>query len=388
MARTLRIFVPSAAGLLTDHRGHGEGLIASSICSGLAARGHELVVCARHVDVDVQPRFQVVETGPASRWESVEPLAYARRTMRLFQRLGGARRFDVVHWMFPQGPEEVLFSPLGSAAFVIGPHSLEWAALSKPPQPGDLVRRAIGPLYKRMHRRSLAAASAVFVSVPDATSLVPQEFRSKVRVLPFGIDTKSFRPTPLPTRPTVLFIGRLDISKGVRALLPAADRIRSVLPNVRMRVAGDGPAADWLRGEANRLGLADTIELLGPVPHGEVASLLGASSVLFAPSRGEPFGMTVLEAMACGRAVVALDEGGPRYLLDGSSNGSALRQLVDAGDPDALSDALLNLLRNRERLASIGIANRQRVEARFSLEGMLDTLEEAYLDAAPVETRA
>jgi glycosyltransferase involved in cell wall biosynthesis len=98
--------------------------------------------------------------------------------------------------------------------------------------------------------------------------------------------------------------------------------------------------------------------------------------------------MTVLEAMACGRAVVALDEGGPRYLLDGSSNSSAPRQLVDASDRDALSDALLNLLRDREGLAAIGDANRQRVEAKFSLEGMLDELEEAYLDAAPEETRA
>jgi glycosyltransferase involved in cell wall biosynthesis len=207
-------------------------------------------------------------------------------------------------------------------------------------------------------------------------------------VLPFGIDTKTFRPTPLPSEPSVLFIGRLDISKGVRELLPAADRIRSELPDVRLRVAGDGPDADWLRSEANRLGVAETIELLGPVPHGEAPSLLAESSVLFAPSRGEPFGMTVLEAMACGRAVVALDEGGPRYLLDGSSNSSAPRQLVDASDRDALSDALLNLLRDREGLAAIGDANRQRVEAKFSLEGMLDELEEAYLDAAPEETRA
>jgi glycosyltransferase involved in cell wall biosynthesis len=380
MARPLRIFVPSAAGLLTDHRGHGEGLIASSICFGLAARGHELVVCARHVDLEAQPSFQVIETGPASRWESVEPLAYASKTMRLFQRLGGAERFDVVHWMFPQGPEEVLFSPPGPTVFIVGPHSLEWTAPSKPSRPGDLVRWATGPLYKRKHHRSLAAASSVFVSVPEASSLVPPEFRSKVRVLPFGIDTKRFRATPVPSEPVVLFIGRLDVVKGVRALIPAADRIRSVLPDVRVRVAGEGPEEDWLRTEAKRMGLTETIEFLGPVPHAETARLLQTSSLLFAPSRGEPFGMTVLEAMACGRAVVALDDSGPRYLLDGSSNGDEPRQLVNADQPDALADALLDLLRDPGRLASIGYGNRERVEARFSLDGMLDALEEAYVE--------
>jgi glycogen(starch) synthase len=154
-----------------------------------------------------------------------------------------------------------------------------------------------------------------------------------------------------------------------------------VLPDVRVRVAGEGPEEDWLRTQAKRMGLTETIEFLGPVPHAETARLLETSSLLFAPSRGEPFGMTVLEAMACGRAVVALDDSGPRYLLDGSSNGGP-RQLVNADQPEALADALLDLLRDPVRLASIGYGNRVRVEAMFSLNRMLDALEEAYVEAS------
>src|SRR5204862_7357867 len=75
MSLGLRVLVPSASALLTDHRPHGEGLIAWDVFSGLAARGHELVVCAREAALRSSPPFEVVETGRASRWESVEPLA-------------------------------------------------------------------------------------------------------------------------------------------------------------------------------------------------------------------------------------------------------------------------------------------------------------------------
>jgi glycosyltransferase involved in cell wall biosynthesis len=382
MPKRLTIFFPSAAMLLTDHRGHGEGLIAWNVCCGLVERGHEVVACAREVDLSRSAPFDVIETGFASRWESLEPLAYARRVTRLFEKLGGSRRFDVAHWLFPQGRDEVLFALPAATRVFVGPHSLEWPGPQRSlATPGDLARWAMRPAFKRLHYRSLAAASAVFVSVPDAVEVIPARFRAKVRVLPFGVDTERFRPAPLPSTPTVLFIGRLERAKGVGTIVSAAVRVRATLPDVRIRVAGGGPEADRLRKEANRAGLSQTLELLGPVPHDETARLLDSSSVLFAPARGEPFGMTVLEAMACGRAVVALNEGGPRFLLDGSSNCAGRLQLVDSGDPEALGDALSNLLRDRGRLAEVGRANRSRVEAAFSLKATLDALEEQYLEA-------
>jgi glycosyltransferase involved in cell wall biosynthesis len=383
MPKPLRIFFPSAATLLTDHRGHGEGLIAWNTLCGLVERGHEVVACAREVDLRSSAPFDVIETGFASRWESLEPLGYARRTARLLRQLGGSRRFDVAHWLFPQGQNEVLFRPIDSTPFVAGPFSLEWPRTSKPATRGDAVRAVARPAFAFLHRRSLAAASEVFVSVPDAKRVVPAEFRPKARVLPFGVDTRRFRPNALPERPTVLFVGRLDVAKGIRTLIPAVARLRTMLPDVRVRVAGGGPELGWLREETDRMGLDRTIELLGPVPHREMTQLFEASSMLIAPARGEPFGMAVLEAMACGRAVIAHDDAGPSYLLDGgSSNGHARLQLVDSRDPEALARAMLRVLRDRERLEAIGEANRARVERNFSLNAMLGSLEEAYVRAA------
>jgi glycosyltransferase involved in cell wall biosynthesis len=374
----LRIFIPSAAGVLTDHRGHGEGLIAWSICSALAARGHELVVCAREVDLKAPAGFEVIEVGSTSRWESVEPLAYAIQVMRLLHRLGGARRFDVVHWLFPQGRDEVVFSPPGSTAFIVGPHLLAWPSPSTPLQPGDVVRATAAPVFWALHRRALSRASVLLVSTPDAVSVIPRAFRSKVRVLPFGVEGTNIAPSAdPPPEQTIAFVGRLDPAKGVLKLVEAFARVKEEVPDATLVVAGEGPERGPLESLRARLGLGDAVKLLGPVPHDRISEVLRSSAVVCLPSDGEPYGMAVLEAMAAGRAIVTPDSGGPRFLL-AHDRGD---QLVARGDADSLARALVRLLADRELLAQLGRENRERVESRFTLVRVIDELESIYVGA-------
>jgi glycosyltransferase involved in cell wall biosynthesis len=371
----VRIFFPSAATVLTDHRGHGEGLIAWSICSGLAARGHELVVCAREADLKANPEFEVIEIGPASRWESIEPLAYAIRTARVLRRLGGARRFDVIHWLFPQGREDVLFLPPGSTAFIVGPHSLVWPTPSTPLRAGDVVRATATPLFLALHRRALGRAGVLLVSTPDAVSVVPRTFRSKVQVLPFGIEGTSIAPSAdPPPQPTIAFVGRLEPAKGVLKLVDAFARVKEDVPDATLVVAGEGPERGSLESRSARLGLGDSVKLLGLVPHQRVSDVFRSSAVVCLPSDGEPYGMAVLEAMAAGRAIVTPDSGGPRFLLahDGGD------QLVAHYDADSLARALVRLLTDRKLLTKLGRENRERVKSKFTLDRVLDELESIY----------
>jgi glycosyltransferase involved in cell wall biosynthesis len=378
MSTRLRIFVPSSAALLTDHQPHGEGLIAWSVFSGLADRGHEVVVCAREVALRSRPSFELVETGPASRWESLEPLAYARRVDHIYRSRSRAARFDVVHWLFPQGPDEVLFAPRGGVPFVIGPHSLPWPAAARKPsaRPGDLVRFATRPLFSAAHRRALDAAAAIFVSVPAAASIFPERHRAKARVLPFGVDVSRFAPTPVPSDMNVVFVGRLDEAKGVRDLVESFARARMVLGEGRLILVGDGPDTHWIEAARERLGLNGSLELRGPLPHSGVAEILQRARVVCFPSRGEPFGMALVEAMAAGRPVLAADSGGPQYILRRSALSAG--QLVPAGDVTALADALVDLLPDRTRLEAVAAENRRLVVEEFSLERMLTKLEAEF----------
>jgi glycosyltransferase involved in cell wall biosynthesis len=377
MRRPLRIFVPSAATLLTDHRGHGEGLIAWNILCGLAARGHDVVACARRVDLKTPAPFEVVETGLASRRESLEPIAYALRVWRLYSRLGGERRFDVAHWIFPQGPHEVLGAPK-RLPFVVGPHLLTWPTSATARKPGDLVRATLAPLFRALHRRALSRAAVLLVATPDAASIVPRAFSSKVRVLPFGIDASNLPPpSDPPPEPAIAFVGRLEPEKGVLKLVEAFARVREEMPEATLVVAGDGPERGPLEKQTARLDLGDSVKVLGPVPHARIPEVLRSSAIVCLPSEGEPYGMAVLEAMAAGRGIVTPAQGGPRFLLAHDRG----EQLVARNDADSLAGSLKRLLADRDRLVEIGRENRERVESTFTLARMLDELEAFYFEA-------
>jgi glycosyltransferase involved in cell wall biosynthesis len=371
-----RIFFASAARLLTDEDPHGEGLIAWSMLSGLAARGHELVVCAGEAKLSRKPPFEVVELGATARLESLQHDAYARRVSRAFIRAGGAARFDVAHWFRPSRP--ILFAPPG-LPLVLGPLSAAWpeATRTRRRGAGDLVSSLLGPWTRARHRRVLAGAAVTLFSTSSARDQEESHNRATSKVVPFGVEAAGFSPGPPPATPTILFMGSLEPKKGVRELVEAFADVRRALPAARLVLAGDGPQRSSLLSLARELGLADSIELAGTVAHSRVPDLLREASLLCLPSHGEPFGMVVLEAMAAGRPVVATDAGGPTQLVDGARGG----RIVPVRDPRALADALTGLLEDPEVMQRMGSFNRGLAETDYSLERFLDRLESAYEEA-------
>ena len=103
-------------------------------------------------------------------------------------------------------------------------------------------------------------------------------------------------------------------------------------------------------------------------PRGEVVGeLLRGLDMFILPSLGEGIANTILEAMACGLAVVATDVGGNPELIQHGCNGL----LVPAADPQALADAIVKLADDADLRRAMGQAGRQMAEQRFSLEGMV-----------------
>jgi glycosyltransferase involved in cell wall biosynthesis len=309
--------------------------------------------------------FEVVELGRGSRLESVAPLAYAARARRALDR-GGT--FDVVHWLFPGEPEEALFVPPAGMPFVVGPLFARWPnGRGRRLRAGDAVKAALRPVERRRHERGLAAAT-VLAATPNA--------RANTHVVAPGVDPSRFPVGPIENE-TVAFVGRLERAKGVRELVEAAARVIAARPDARFVFAGDGSERSWIERRAADLGIAHGVRVLGAVAPDEIPGVLAGSALLCIPSHGEPYGMAALEAMAAGRAVVATDAGGLRFLV-GEDGG----RLVPVGDAGALADALVALLADPAGLVEIGRRNRERVERELSLDRMLDRLEAVYLKVA------
>jgi glycosyltransferase involved in cell wall biosynthesis len=172
--------------------------------------------------------------------------------------------------------------------------------------------------------------------------------------------------------PVLLTAGRLEPEKGHRYLLRALPRLLAAHPRLRLWLAGEGSLCEALRREAARLGLADAVDFLGY--RADVPSLLAACDLLVVPSLEESFCLTLLEAMALGRPVVAARVGGiPEVAVEGET-----AWLVPPADPEALAEAVADALARPEEAARRGEAGARRARERFQISAMVAGFAQVY----------
>ncbi|MBU0649515.1 glycosyltransferase family 4 protein, partial [Patescibacteria group bacterium] len=155
--------------------------------------------------------------------------------------------------------------------------------------------------------RLAVALPEAFISVSDKTKKDLVAFgvsSGKVTVIPNGIDVASIKPIkPSPKKSDVVFVGRLIPDKNVDYLIKALSLLDGKLTCV---IVGDGPEKERLEGLAGFLGVKDRVEFTGFLEYEELVSIMKSSRVFVLPSTREGFGVSVLEAFACGLPVIAV----------------------------------------------------------------------------------
>ncbi|KPI20567.1 glycosyl transferase group 1 [Actinobacteria bacterium OV450] len=207
----------------------------------------------------------------------------------------------------------------------------------------------------------------------------------KVDIVPCGVDTERFRPEgPVAERGTahrhrLLQLGRLVPRKGAAVSIAALAH----LPEAELLIAG-GPAAGGLldadlevrrlRAIARGAGVLDRVRFVGAVPCDRVPALLRSADVVLCPADYEPFGIVPLEAMACGRPVVASAVGGQQDTVADRETG----RLVPPGDVRALAAATAELLADDTVRREYGAAGRRRVTSRYAWSQVAAATERSY----------
>ena len=290
--------------------------------------------------------------------------------------LGAARRFrpDLVHAHFP--------NPLADLACLFTPRRipvvLSWHS--------DIVRqKSVMALYRPLQQALLRRATKVVVATPFhlqySSWLGP--FSEKVEVIPFGLDLQRFgAPDPEPEavdrlrskaqgRAILLNVGRLVGYKGQRHAVTA---LKSV-PDAELWLVGKGPLEAGLRQQAAELGVADRLRFFGDVADNELPRFYRACDLFVFPSEtpNEAFGLVQVEAMACGKPVVAcnLRSGVPYVCRDGETG-----LIVPPGDSERLALAIRRLLADKELARRLGDQARNRALQEFEESVMI----ERYLD--------
>jgi glycosyltransferase involved in cell wall biosynthesis len=186
-------------------------------------------------------------------------------------------------------------------------------------------------------------------------------------------------PWPAPAAgqdgPVIGFVGRLVPRKGALDLVKAAPAIRAVRPDVRIVIVGDDPYEDEESEYAAAVRASDEVDHVGRVA--EAAGILGHLDVLVLPSRQEPFGTVVAEAMAAGTPVVATRvDGLPELVTDGLTGA-----LVEPGDTAALAVAVLRVLEERDTMSTAARTS----AARFGADAYTERVEDLLLQLLPGE---
>lgn len=235
-----------------------------------------------------------------------------------------------------------------------------------------------GPLTRRWIRHTLHRSSVV-ITLSESWAAFVHEFapRAKVAVVPNSVPLPAPADPGLETRGRILFLGRLEAAKGVFELLAAGARLAAGFPELRLVLGGEGDA-DAVRRRAAELGIAERVELLGWAGPELRDAELARASVFCLPSHAEGLPMSLLEAMAAGKAAVAAHVGGiPEILRDGANG-----LLVPPHDADALAQALARVLRDDGLRAQLGRQARATIARQYSTEVVCGQLSALYRELA------
>ncbi|MEV0124670.1 glycosyltransferase [Streptomyces sp. NPDC050703] len=378
----------------------GQNVHVACLAGALADRGHRVTVYTRRDARDLPDRVALrdgvevhhVPAGPSEPIPKDELLPHMDEFGRYLARSWRSRPPDLVHshfWM--SGLASLLATrgtglPLLHTYHALGTVKRRHQRLADPSPPRRVALET--EVGRGCHRVIATCRDEVAelgrMGIPAA----------KVGIVPCGVDTDLFTPHgpvagrgPLPHQ--ILQLGRLVPRKGAAVSVAALAR----LPDTELVIVG-GPSADRLdqdpevrrlRALAREAGVADRVRFTGGVPSADVPPLLRAADVVVCPADYEPFGIVPLEAMACGRPVVASAVGGQLDTVADPATG----RLVPPRDPDALARAVAELLADPAGREAGGEAGRRRTLRRYGWPRVAAATEAAYcevLDARPVVT--
>lgn len=194
-----------------------------------------------------------------------------------------------------------------------------------------------------------------------------------VAVIPNSVQLPSLSDPTLIEPYRILFLGDIVAQKGVFELLEAVSQLHAAFPDIQLALGGKGDDA-LVSAQAEKLGITQNVKLLGWVEAEQKQQELARAAIFALPSYVEGLPMSMLEAMAAGKAVIVTPVGGiPEVIADGHNG-----LLIPIQDAQSLAFALKKLFENPPLLTQLGMNARETVAKRYSSEIVLSALSAIY----------
>ncbi|MBI3615368.1 MAG: glycosyltransferase family 4 protein [Candidatus Omnitrophica bacterium] len=345
----------------------------------LLARGHQVVIASGGGELELQVREMGIEHWRVPFKTSAEFSPQVFWGIReLAARLGvepasRSEPVDLIHAHTRVG--QVVAARISRRLNI--PYVTTWHGIYK--------RRLSRKLWPCTGRMTIAISGPVRQHLQEYFQ-IPEE---RIRCIYNGIDTAHYASAPDPSaveryreshqipagRPVIGGIGRLAAGrvKGFDSLLVSAHLLKKTFPDIQVLIVGDGPRRPFLEDVARRLGVRDQVRFLGA--SGDVRLPLALMDVFIFSSRWpEAFGLTLVEAMAAAKPVVATKVGAVPEIVEHNVSG----WLVPVEDPDSLAQGIARLLRDRATASRLGRAAQIRAREMFSVDRMVSEIEQVY----------
>ena len=238
-------------------------------------------------------------------------------------------------------------------------------------------------LHRALLKGNLKAATALASTSRCMARETAKTFaHDQVFVTPFGVDENVFTPVQPICNKRGVVIGTVKTLKDkygidtlIEAFALACEQVENTI-HLTLEITGGGPDLPKLQSLAQRRGVANQVTFHGPLPHTRVPEMLNRLDIYVALSRldSESFGVAILEASACEKAVVVSDADGPAEVtLDGQTG-----FIVPKNSPVAAAEAILKLARDPDLRRRMGQAGRAHVLAHYTWEKSIDIMLDAY----------
>ncbi len=357
----------------------GTGNVCYHYSLELARLGHDVTVfTATHPRRD----YQDPESIKVARFKPLFKIGNAPLTPQL----AVIERFDIVHLHFPYvfGAELILLNTiLRKSPLVVTSHQdMDFEGVLHCVAKG--YNATVGNRVMSRARKIMATSLDYLASSRFRDFMETR--KDDVVEMRIGVDTDRFHPGmnsdalrakyDLRDKQVILFVGALDKAhffKGVDVLVQAFAKVSTA--DAILMIVGEGDLKSDYQRLAEEMALSDKVLFSGNVLNWDLPQFYALADVLVLPSTGvETFGLVLVEAMACGKPVIASNLPGVRTVVDDGENGF----LVPSGDVDLLAEKIQVLLGNREMRAAFGVHGRKKAETRYSSREIGRDLEKVY----------
>lgn len=348
----------------------GVAIFLNNLCLQLCRQGHNvdvLTLSGKSNETDKKQPYRVYRYSPFKRFSSLKPIL---STIYLHQK----NRYQVLfmgHFTTSHALGVFLLYKLLGIPYVILSHGNDLTRYSIHNKASEVIARLL------LNNVSLVFANSRFT----AECLQKRKYSGRIEILNPGVDVKQFCPQvdtggickkyELEGRCVLMTVSRLSAKKNIDGVLRALPKVIQQIPNVLYLIVGDGEERENLEALTDKLHIRQYIHFLGHTENSKLPALYCSADVFVMPSYEtkdtgdtETFGISFIEASACGKPVIAGRSGGiADAVIDGKTG-----ILVEPHNVNEIADAIICLLTNQNLSLQIGKAGRQRVEHELSWE--------------------